>query len=189
MSWRPKNHKNATYIVESVILEAISANFADRERPDPFIYRVWGLCANRFSETRRSTAGPYSLNFKSAFYKSTVKLWLWAPRLERYDFWGPFGSLLGGKKKHNVRAKVLKTIVLLWFRDMRFWKQWIWFCSWAPCFRKPIGAEAPNLINKGIWALALWKIGWDGLQNHRFHDIRSIWMNFVPPRSLFSLYT
>ena len=51
-----------------------SANFADRERPDPFIYRVWGLCANRFSETRCSTAGPYSLNFRSAFYKSTVKL-------------------------------------------------------------------------------------------------------------------
>ena len=51
-----------------------SANFADRERSDPFIYRVWGLCANRFSETRRSTAGPYSLNFRSAFYKSTVKL-------------------------------------------------------------------------------------------------------------------
>ena len=51
-----------------------SANFADRERPDPFIYRVWGLCANRFSETRRSTAGPYSLNFRSAFYKITAKL-------------------------------------------------------------------------------------------------------------------
>ena len=51
-----------------------SANFADRERPDPFIYRVWGLCANRFSETRCSTAGPYSLNFRIAFYKITVKL-------------------------------------------------------------------------------------------------------------------
>ena len=51
-----------------------SANFADRERPDPFIYRVWGLCANRFSGTRRSTAGPYSLTFRIAFYESTVKL-------------------------------------------------------------------------------------------------------------------
>ena len=75
MAWRPKNQKNATYIVESVILEAISANFADRERPDPFIYRVWGLCANRFSETRRSAAEPYSLDFGIAYHEITVKLW------------------------------------------------------------------------------------------------------------------
>ena len=58
-----------------------SANFADRERPDPFIYRVWGLCTNRFSETRRSAAEPYSLDFGIAYHKITVKLWFWAPWL------------------------------------------------------------------------------------------------------------
>ena len=60
--------------MENVALPANSANFADRERPDAFIYRVWGLCANRFSETRRSAAEPYSLDFGIAYHEITVTL-------------------------------------------------------------------------------------------------------------------
>ena len=104
-----------------------SANFADRERPDPFIYRVWGLCANRFSGTRRSTAGPYSLTFRSAFYESTEKLGIWAPRLERYD----------SRAKRGIWKWCLSTAPPQLPKELekhflqKFVTQWGW---WEACF-------------------------------------------------------
>ena len=141
-------------------MEAISANIPDRKCPDPFIYRVWGLCANRFPKTRRSAAEPYSLDFVSRNHSKTRVLSTQARTL--WFFWPPRRLPKGTPKIITFKPGCSNPYFYCAFVKCAAKIQCIGSCSRAPCFRKPIGAEAPNPINKGIWALAICEIGWVG---------------------------